>query len=676
MVLVDQQPETLGPGRIRFEVHRDTVDRLQRSRGAHLVGFPLPGGAWVDLEVLSTDIVHGGTRFVVAGPDGARETAGPSARLFRGTVAGDPESLVSLNLIDGHLAGFVRTGGKEYSFGPRSFARGAAAALRVEVVDDVQESGPIGACDGDPVPPEGVGSMSNKAPISFDLAPGTPLIAPVAVEGTVEWVARHGGAAAATAYTLNLMAQVSAIYERDVAVQIQIPYLLMNAAESDGYSGASNNTGTLLSEMVAKWNGNAALRGVFRSAAHLLGSYPSGGAGRAYLDVLCDGVPPNGSSHDFGVSLLQGAGGSWERRLVAHELGHNFSSPHTHCYVPEIDRCANTEPGCYSGPVVPTTGSVMSYCSPATSVFHPRVIDEALRPGAEAAYPSCMAVAGSPGALGGSAESALVLREAAECPVQSLIDDDGGRNSSIGYSGIAQATWVKRLTPACHPFRLTGVQVQFGHSSVAPGRPVRIVVYTDTSGSGSAAGAALAHSQDVFVQTTGAQWNSFTLSAPVVLGSGDYYIGFQDLLADAATTYIMDYDSSRAGDSWLQAGGTDPGDFIPFTTGTWMIRAQGGGVTPGSLVLSWGAPCNDAAVPNQDYAVYQGTLGAWTTLTSLTCTTGGSRSWLIDAAGPNLFWLVVPQTAASEGSYGVSSFGERPQASSYCRPQSIGACGE
>lgn len=680
MVLVDQQPETRGPGRIRFEPNRETVDRLQRSRGVRLVGFPLPGGAWVDLEVVSTDIVHSGTRFVVAGPDGAHETAGPSARLFRGTVAGDPGSLVSLNLIDGHLAGFVRTGGSEYSFGPRSFARDESMSRRVNVVDAAQETGPSGACDGEEyslhdATRDDLGALRrDKAPISFDLAPGTPLIASVAVEGTVEWVARHGGVAAATAYTLNLMAQVSAIYENDVAVQIQVPYVLMNAAESDGYSGASNNTGTLLPEMVAKWNGNASLRGVFRSAVHLLSTYPSGGAGRAYLDVLCDGVPPNASSHDFGVSLLQGSGGSWERRLVAHELGHNFSSPHTHCYVPEIDRCANTEPGCYSGPVVQTTGTVMSYCSSSTSVFHPRVIDEALRPGAEAAYPSCMAVAGSPGALSGSGAGALVLRAATGCPAQSLVNDDGGRNSSSGYTGTAQATWVKRLTPACHPFSLTGVQAQFGHSSVAPGRPVRLLVYTDTSGSGSPAAATLAHSQDVFVQATGGQWNSFTLSVPVVLGSGDYYVGFYDLLTDTATTYIMDYDSSRAGDSWLQAGGTDAGDFAPFTTGTWMIRAQGGGVTPGSLVLSWGAPCNDAAVPNQDYAIYQGTLGAWTTLTSLTCTTGGSRSWIIDAAGPNLFWLVVPQTAASEGSYGVSSFGERPQAAFPCRPQSIGAC--
>jgi len=515
--LVDQQPEVRGPGRIRFEVDAQVVDRLFRSRSARVVGFPLPGGLWVDLEVASSDVVHAGTRFAVAGPDGIHEAEGPSARFFRGGVAGDPESLVSLNLIDGHLAGFVRTAGSEYSFGPSSFAPGGPMPRRVEVIEDSVESGSAGTCDGEVHPSSaGLGMNDSKslgedaAAMQYAVGPGTSLVAEVAVEGTVEWVARHGGAAAAAAYTLNLMAQVSAIYENDVNVQIQIPYILMNAAEPDGYSGGSSDTSTHLSELRAKWNGTPSLRGVFRSAVHLLGTYPSGGKGRAYIDVLCDGVPANATSHDFGVTLLQGAGGTWERRLVAHELGHNFSSPHTHCYTPEIDRCDNAEAGCYSGPVVQTTGTVMSYCDTRLSVFHQRVIDEALRPAAEAAYPACMGtVAGLPGGLGLDPGSALHVRQ---------------------------------------------------------------------------------------------------------------------------------------------------------------------GVSPGSVVLSWGVPCNDATVPNQDYAIYQGTLGSWSTLTSLTCSTGHANSWVVNAPGANRFWLVVPQTSSSEGSYGLSSFGERPQAASPCRPQAIGAC--
>ena len=672
LILLGKQPEVTGPGRIRFEPRRDTIDRLLSARGARLAGFPLPDGSWVDLEVVASGTVHSGTTFVVSTHDGIQATTAPSARLFRGKVAGESESLVSLNLIDGHLAGFVRTGGREYSFGPRSFARDEFFSSRVEVVDDASGQGP-GVCDGEMHPSFDLGrSTHDDRLITNAIDPGTTLIAFVAVEGTVEWVARNGGVSAASAATLNLMAQVSAIFENDVNVELQIPYMLMNATEPDGYTGDSNDTEAHITELRAKWNADPALRGVFRSVVHLFGAHISTGAGRAYLDVLCNGVPANTDSRDFGVTLV-GAGPG--RQLLAHELGHNFSSEHSHCYVPEIDRCHNAEAGCWSGAVVQTMGDIMSLCNAVSSVFHQRVIDERLRPAATVASPSCV-FAALPGRLGGTTENSLFVDEALNCPSQNLLNDDGGSNGAFGYSGTILASWVKRFTPTCYPFALTGVQVQFGNSSVTAGRPVQVLVYTDASGSGSPASSVLAHIQDVAVQATGTQWNSYTLSAPVILGSGDFYVGFHDLLPDAAMTNIMDYDASRTGDSWRKALGTDPNNYGLFATGTWMIRAEGGAVAPGSVALSWGSPCNDAIVPNQDFAIYQGTLGHWNDLVSLTCTTGGSRSWLVDKPGSNHFWLVVPQTSANEGSYGVSSFGERSPAAFPCKPQSIGTCAQ
>jgi len=682
VLLVSRMPEAVAAGRIRVHPEPQAWRSLFSAGSARVVDFPLPDGRWVELEVSAFDLLERDARFYVGRTGGIREVAGPAMRFFRGQVAGDPASAVSLNLFEGRIAGFIRTGGKEFTFGPRGFGPDSPGADDIQIVDDGAQGPALAKCDvEDSTVVAGSGSaeplflskeqsLAASSPQSIDA--GTLLLAKIAVEGTVEWVGKLGGVAAAQTYTLNLLAQISAVYESEVRVQLQVPYVLMNAAEPDGYSGGSNNTSTVLNEMRAKWNGTPDLQQVFRSAAHVFSTYPAGGAGRAYINVLCSNVPLNPSAADYGVSLIEGNGAAWERRLVAHEIGHNFSSPHSHCYVPPLDQCYNAESGCYSGTVVQTTGTIMSYCDTRITSFHQREREEKIRPGAQAAYPRCVEVAGMPG------EVPLVSAvPAGICGAADLQADDGAQNGTYGYSGTTRGAWIKKFTPSCYPFKLTSVDVRISHSSVAPGRAIRILVYTAPTGSGSPSAATLIHSEDSTVQVVGAAlWNRYTLSSPVLLASGDYYVGFFDLVADPTATYILDYDSSRGGDSYWQAESTDPTTYgaFPPTTGTWMIRAHGGGLAPGSLALSWGAPCNDLAVPGQDFAVYQGAVGNWSSLTSLTCTTGRSRSWLLENPPPGRFWLIVPQNSANEGSYGQATSGERPPAFAPCKPQAIGAC--
>jgi hypothetical protein len=67
-------------------------------------------------------------------------------------------------------------------------------------------------------------------------------------------------------------------------------------------------------------------------------------------------------------------------------------------------------------------------------------------------------------------------------------------------------------------------------------------------------------------------------------------------------------------------------------------------------------------------------MGEWADLTSLTCSTGHADSWLVESQADALFWLVVPQNSANEGSYGQASFGERTPAAVPCKPQAVGGC--
>merc|ERR1719483_781857 len=75
------------------------------------------------------------------------------------------------------------------------------------------------------------------------------------------------------------------------------------------------------------------------------------GGGVAYRGGLYSSI------YCYGVSgSLRGTFGRWDRIVVAHELGHNFGSPHTHDFSPPIDTCGT------SCPANPSGGTIMSYC--------------------------------------------------------------------------------------------------------------------------------------------------------------------------------------------------------------------------------------------------------------------------------------------------------------------------
>jgi CubicO group peptidase (beta-lactamase class C family) len=96
--------------------------------------------------------------------------------------------------------------------------------------------------------------------------------------------------------------------------------------------------------------------------------------------------------------------------------------------------------------------------------------------------------------------------------------------------------------------------------------------------------------------------------------------------------------------------------------------------TPGDLTLSWGTSCSAAA---QDYGIYEGVLGSWSSHAAVDCAdAGGDRTEEITPGSGDRYYLVVPNTASNDGSYGRTSGGaERPPGSPACRPvQAVAPC--
>jgi len=218
----------------------------------------------------------------------------------------------------------------------------------------------------------------------------------VAVETDWELMQRvNGNAAAAAAYIGDLLAYASTIYDSEVKTDVVIGHLSLWATSADPW-GQTSSTCALL-EFGRHWNDNEA--GVGRTLALFLSGKGTGG-GVAWVGVLCEGgfnVNLNGScpaltptidnyggAYAFvgsvsGTSFdLDNPTAAWDIVATNHEMGHNFDSPHTHCYEglggnPEpVDRCYSGQcvtPGCScSSPVLPGCssgggcGTIMSYC--------------------------------------------------------------------------------------------------------------------------------------------------------------------------------------------------------------------------------------------------------------------------------------------------------------------------
>ncbi len=132
-------------------------------------------------------------------------------------------------------------------------------------------------------------------------------------------------------------------------------------------------------------------------------------------------------------------------------------------------------------------------------------------------------------------------------------------------------------------------------------------------------------------------------------------------------------------------------DFVSSDTGTlveWCLNATTGAPAPAKgigvigaalgvakdsdplasdLTLSWGPSCGAGAT---DFAVYEGAIGDWTSLTSVTCSTATLASYTLTPGSGDRWFVVVARTPTEGGSYGRTSTGaERARAATPCQSQ-------
>jgi len=391
----------------------DVIQALLGERSVLLRDAYLPGGQLVDLAVERIDLEKRKFGFFVDGVRRPDLLDGLDLSVWRGSVAGDPSSEVLLSFSRAGSRGWIKHQGTLVHLMPQPDETGdweAGSTLLVTEATLIANGRTLGEfCGSDQARSRGLGERSvnplndmddiqGQGPNTQALGAGSCTLreAQVAVETDFQLFQQWGSLNAETAYVTTLLAAGSDRYEQQIETVLTYPYVQFYTSSNDPWSSQDNggNSIDVLQEFQSAWVGNIPMGadlGHFLSGAGL-------GGGVAWLDVLCN------NEFNFGVSgningnvnfPVQQQPNNWDFIVFTHELGHNFSTPHTHDYCPPIDECAPSGyfGQCQTGEVCTNQGTIMSYChlcsggtANVTTFFHPQVVNT-MKNGANSCLP-------------------------------------------------------------------------------------------------------------------------------------------------------------------------------------------------------------------------------------------------------------------------------------------------
>lgn len=357
-VLLSPGDSPVPPGFTSLVRHDDAVGELLSAQEAFLTQLPLDAETTVDAILSRIDPFTPETRLVVVGDDGEYEIAHPAVASFRGTLAGYEGSSIFISVSPWWVYGYATLDDRTFII-----SSGPATDPRDPVVYDTARISPDDLAIVIPTCQTDESYIINQAAQRTSDAHGSTTragpcrIAKVAWESDYELTQIFGGDPnLSTAYISLVTAAMTDIYLRDVNTRIVTPYIRVWTTSADPWDQPS--TGAQLDQFRAHWA--TKMWSVSRNLAHFLSGRGLGG-GVAWVGVVCNSQYGYALSANlagsFPYPLQDNRGVNWDPYVIAHELGHNFGTLHTHDYTPPIDTCGLGQCAGYLG-----NGTIMSYC--------------------------------------------------------------------------------------------------------------------------------------------------------------------------------------------------------------------------------------------------------------------------------------------------------------------------
>ncbi len=317
---------------------------------------------------------------------GKREISRSQRVHLAGVSLDDPtvRLVLSIDPMSMSLRGSVTYGNRQYSLAETSFE----GLKRIEIVDNedlLLDKGvePRYGCAFDETPWREIRDKSIVIPLlggefikSVSLR---QIVVAVDTDNEFNWKRFSNNTGDAEDWIADLFAEMTTLYERDLNLRIlkgdttlRLDPDAPDEFDDDPYTILGSPVDTPhLDEFGDYWAANMGT--ISRTFAMLLSGKspnPHSSSGIAWVDGYCEK-----QSYGGGYSVSQIFTASYipllnSLRVIAHELGHNLGSQHTHCYSPPVDYCYACESGCYSGTVACPSGgqgTLMSYCHVQTN---------------------------------------------------------------------------------------------------------------------------------------------------------------------------------------------------------------------------------------------------------------------------------------------------------------------